>query len=353
MLTKEQIRELREHLEKAQNPLFYYDNDADGLCSFLLLIKYLGRGKGVAVRSYPELNEQYARKAKELNADYVFVLDKPSISKEFVSYVDSLGLPLVWIDHHDINGNNSPEGKNIRVYNPAKNLGKDKSYEPVSYLAYKITGRKEDLWIAVAGCIADHYLPDFSDEFKKTWPDYWGNVKEPFDALFKTEIGKIAMALNFGLKDSTSNIVKLQNFLISCRNPRDIFLESGKNYEFRKKYKEIKEKYNTLLERAKKNVGGKLIFFEYSGDLSISSELANELSYGYKDKYVIVAYKKEGVCNLSIRGENVKTILQSIISKFGGASGGGHDNAVGARMKKDDLEKFKIEFIKEINGKRS
>ena len=44
MLTKKQINEIREHLEKAQNPLFFFDNDPDGLCSFLLLQRYIGRG---------------------------------------------------------------------------------------------------------------------------------------------------------------------------------------------------------------------------------------------------------------------------------------------------------------------
>src|SRR3990167_9586407 len=102
MLSEKQILEIREHLERAQNPLFYYDNDADGLCSFIILRKFIGRGKGVAVRSFPDLNASYARKAAELNADYVFVLDKPVISKEFVKEIDNLGLPLVWIDHHDL-----------------------------------------------------------------------------------------------------------------------------------------------------------------------------------------------------------------------------------------------------------
>ena len=102
MLTEKQIDEIREHLEKAQNPLFYYDNDADGLCSFVLLRRFSGRGKGVAVRSFPELNASYAKKAQELNADYVFVLDKPVLSREFVEEIAKLQLPLVWIDHHDV-----------------------------------------------------------------------------------------------------------------------------------------------------------------------------------------------------------------------------------------------------------
>jgi len=37
-----------------------------------------------------------------LNADCVFVLDKPVLSKEFVEEIDKIGLPLIWIDHHDL-----------------------------------------------------------------------------------------------------------------------------------------------------------------------------------------------------------------------------------------------------------
>jgi len=55
MLNEKQINEIRNHLEKAQNPLFFFDNDNDGLTSFLLLQRYIGRGKGVVIRSFPDL----------------------------------------------------------------------------------------------------------------------------------------------------------------------------------------------------------------------------------------------------------------------------------------------------------
>jgi oligoribonuclease NrnB/cAMP/cGMP phosphodiesterase (DHH superfamily) len=350
MLTEGQGKDIRNHLEKAQNPLFYYDNDTDGLCSYLLLRRFIDRGKGVAVRSFPDLDKGYARKAQELSADYVFVLDKPVISEEFAEEIHGLGLPLVWIDHHDVPGMEICEKyENFFCYNPAKNKGNMKSFEPVTYLSYKITGRKEDMWIAIAGCIADHYLPDFAEEFGKENSEYWGNdIKEPFDALYKTEIGKIAQAMNFGLKDSTTHIVHLQNYLISCKNPSEVFAEVSRNYNFRKKYKDVIGKYSSLLERAKNCVEGRLIFFEYGGDLSISSEVSNELSYYNPDKYVIVAYKKGGVSNLSIRGKNVKELLDKLLKRFENATGGGHENAVGARLMLEDLPKFKEEFRKLI-----
>ena len=40
MLTDAQIQEIRGFLEKAENPLFLFDDDPDGLTSYLLLKKH-------------------------------------------------------------------------------------------------------------------------------------------------------------------------------------------------------------------------------------------------------------------------------------------------------------------------
>ena len=341
MISEKDILDIREHLEKAQNPIFYFDNDADGLCSFLLLRRYIGRGKGVAVRSYPDLNKAYGSKAKELDGDYVFVLDKPVISKEFMDEIHKLQLPMVWIDHHKIpQGWKSEDYEQFYSYNSYDE--KTGAGEPVTYLSYIISGKKDDLWIAVMGCVADHYLPDFSSEFSERWPSFWSNnVKGPFDAYYGTEIGNIARALNFGLKDSTTHIVQMQNFLINCKGPEDVFLETKENHSFREKYQEIRKKYDSLLARAEKHIKDKLIYFEYSGELSISADLSNELSHKYSDKVIAVAYRKASMANISLRGKGVRRILDKIIKQFDSASGGGHENAVGARIKAEDLGKFK------------
>lgn len=357
MLTEEQIDEIRGHLEKARNPIFYYDNDVDGLCSFILLRKFIGRGHGVAIRSYPGLNADYARKASELKADYVFVLDKPILDRGFVEAIDLLGLPFVWIDHHEVQvGKFEKEFGNFHVYNPVRNKGKNKSSEPTTYLCYNIVKRKEDMWIAVAGCVSDRYLPNFSEEFGKNYKEYWGVVKDAFDAYYKTEIGRIAMALSFGLKDSITSVVQMQNFIISCSGPEEVLAEVNSNSSFRHKYLSVKKKYDALVEKAKEDSGDKLIFFEYGGEISISADISNELCYIYPEKYVAVAYRKGGVANVSMRGKNIRAILESVLERLKDATGGGHEDAVGARIKLDDLEKFKEylkeEILKNNNGKK-
>ena len=137
MLTEKQIREIREHLEKAQNPLLFFDNDNDGLISFLLLRRFIDRGRGVAIKSFPELNVSYYRKVSELKPDYVFILDKPVVSADFLEKLKQDNIPVVWIDHHQVE---EPVYGGVNYYNPFLN---DKSNEPVSFLCYKITGRKE------------------------------------------------------------------------------------------------------------------------------------------------------------------------------------------------------------------
>ena len=357
MLDEKQILEIKEHLARAQNPVFYYDNDADGLCTFLLFRRFLGRGYGVAIRSYPDLNATYLKKAEQLKADYIFVLDKPVIAKEFLEEADMMQIPVVWIDHHNMNLDEVMKEfskfKNFHLYNNALSIGGGKNgkieNEPTSYVAYKITNREEDLWIALIGCIADHYMPDFSAEFSKRYPEFWSKeLKKPFDVYYKTEIGRIAVALNFGLKDSISHVVELQNFLISCKNPNEVFLEMETNKTFRAKYDEIRKKYNALLKESKISDSGKMIYLIYSGDLSISADLSNELSYLYPEKYIIVAYRKGVITNLSLRGKNVKKVLEKILKKLENATGGGHDDAVGARIRTEDLDRFIKQFEDEI-----
>ena len=340
MLTEKQVEEIREHLEKAQAPLFFFDNDADGLSSFLLLRRSINRGKGIAIKSFPELNVSYARKIHELNPDYIFVLDKPAVSSGFLEEVKNLNLPLVWIDHHNIP---KPENNDIYYYNPYFN---DKTTEPVSYLCYKIAEKKEDLWIAMVGCIGDGTFPEFSEEFGEKYPELWGNVKTAFQALYTTEIGKISRILGFGLKDRTSKVVAMLKFLSSVKSPYEI-LDEEKAKSILQRFKQINSKYSQLVEKAKKFSKGKLLFFQYGGELSISADIANELIFLYPDKAIVVAYIKGAKANVSLRWkDNIREITLKAIEGLEGATGGGHEHATGAQVQVEDLPKFKENLMK-------
>ncbi|MBM3232065.1 hypothetical protein FJZ21_01660 [Candidatus Pacearchaeota archaeon] len=344
MLSKKQLSEIREHLDKSQNPVFLYDNDVDGLSSYILLRKFTGRGKGVAVKSHPNIDVNYAKRVQELGGDYVFVLDRHSLGRDFVKEIEMLQIPIVWIDHHDVS-NEDFDYSMLHRYNPMKN--KRKTSEPTTYLCYSATKRPEDIWFVMIGCIADHYLPSkkIINNFLEHYSNLWGkNVKKPFEALYSTGIGRLARAMSFGLKDSISHVVELQNFLINCESPYDVEngLESGSAFAL--KYNEISKKYSALLDDAKKNGEEKLIFYNYSGQLSISSDLSNELSYLFPKSYICVCYSSGPITNVSMRGNNVKKILAEILPILDGATGGGHKDAVGARINTLDIDKFRKEL---------
>jgi len=342
MLTEKQIIEIREHLEKAQNPLFFFDNDADGLASFLLLRKHINRGKGVAIKSFPDLNASYARKLYELKPDYVFVLDKPSIAEGFLEEVRSLNLPLVWIDHHNVP---KPEDKELFYYNPYYN---DKTNEPVSYLCYKIT--EKDLWIAMLGCIGDGFFPDFVKEFEEKYPELWGEgIKTAFQALYTTEIGKITRILSFGLKDRTTKVVNMLKFLATAKNPHDV-LDEDKARNILQRFKQVSDKYSRLIEKAKKFAKGNLLFFQYGGELSLSADIANELSFLFPDKVIVVVYIKGVKANVSLRWKkDIRKVTLEAIKDIEGATGGGHEHATGAQVTVEDLPRFKENLTKLVS----
>jgi single-stranded DNA-specific DHH superfamily exonuclease len=352
MLTEKQVEEIKSHLEKAQNPLFLFDNDQDGLCSFLILQRYIKRGKGYPIKVSPEMTGDYFRKVKELHADYIFILDQPEVSQEFFQEVQENNIPTVWIDHHDIQGIKIPDF--VNYYNPVYNKGNEKRFsEPTTALCYQITQQKKDLWLGVVGCVADHHIPDFYDQFKKEYPELAiePTSENAFEILYKSEIGKISRILGFGLKDRMSNVIYMMKMLYNAKNPYEVLNESKENKSLLKRFSIIEEKFNKIIDKAKQEVSENLLLFEYAGDTSMSADIANKLSFLFPDKIIIVIYTKGPRANISGRGEKVRELVLEAISSLEGSTGGGHPNAVGSQINKNHVKEFE-ENIKNILSKK-
>lgn len=341
MLSTKKLREIKNHLDKAQNPLFLYDNDEDGLCAFIILRKYIGEGKGVAIKSYPDLSKDYIRKIKEFESDYVFILDKPVISKEFFEEIQKINIPVVWIDHHQGEMPSFPE--NVFYYNPF--FSKKPSSEPTTYLCYKACSQKSSMWIAVLGSIADRFFPEFYKDFKKQYPELGIDSEDPFKIAYKSELGNVLRILGFSLKDRITHVVRMQNFLIKANSPYDILNESKKNMTMHARYNQINKRFQILLEKAKLvgQASGKILFFKFSGDLSIAADLSNELGFLFPKKIIVVGYISGSKINMSLRGEKVRGFFLKTIEDME-ATGGGHENAVGGKIRTEDFDLFKKKF---------
>ena len=82
MLTEKQYQQIKEELDNCKNPLFFFDDDPDGLSAFLLLYRYLKEGHGFVVKTHPKLDIRSAPKIEQFDADKVFILEKTRLVED-------------------------------------------------------------------------------------------------------------------------------------------------------------------------------------------------------------------------------------------------------------------------------
>ena len=337
MLTNKQLQQIKEELDNSQNPLFFFDDDPDGLCAFLLFYRYKKEGHGFVVKTHPKLDARSAPKIEQYDADKAFVLDIAKLEQDFI---DASKVPVIWVDHHG-----PYERNNVKYFNP-RIIQKDANI-PTTYLCYKVV--EQDLWIAMVGCIADYYLPDFLDEFKKKYPDLLNDKKTVGDLYFKSKVGTLIKIFSFSLKGKTSDVMKNIKILTRIESPYEILnQETAKGKFIFQRYEKINKLYIDLLDSAVKTVGKeKLLVFTYSEDkMSFTGDLANELLYRFPDRIIMVGRKKDDDLRISLRSKNIllPPILEKSLAGLEGY-GGGHEYACGANVKESHFKEF-IERIK-------
>jgi single-stranded DNA-specific DHH superfamily exonuclease len=341
MLSQEKIKIIRDFLENCSNPLFFFDNDQDGLCSYLLLRRKYGKGNGIPVKNSP-MGKEYFRRVSEFNPDMIFILDQPNVDDEFFESVAELNLPVVWIDHHETNLENIPDF--VEYFNPL--YGKSSENVPVTYLCSKIVNDKKELWISVIGCISDKFYPDFYSEFYKMFPDLGVDSKEPFEIFYNSQIGKIARMLGFGLKDRTTNVMKMIRFLIKVKSPSEVLEATKENILLHRRFEKLNVYFEKLFSKAKNvEIENNILFFVYAGETSMSADLSNKLSYLFLDKLICVCYVNGLKVNASLRGINIRERILKLLKDIPNSRGGGHENAVGLQIDKENLDLLKKKLI--------
>ncbi len=336
------IQEIHLILQTALNPLIFFDDDPDGLTSFLLIKKHFNKGKGIPIKSSPKLDKIYLRKIKELSPDLVIVLYKPMITQEFV---DQVNVPIIWIDHH------KPQNiKGVKYFNPL--LKDKKDIRPTSYWCYQLT--KENLWVAMVGIIGDWSQANLK-EFSEKYPDLVLKEKTNEKIIYSTPLGKLVRIFSFILKGKKSEVSKLISILLKIKSPYELLNKETPRAKYILKHVEkMEKKYNVILEEAlnQKQKGKLLIFIYTSKEFSFTSELSNELLSKTKKDIIIVGRKKEKEIILSIRSKNSSPyILPPIIkNSFQGLNGygGGHPHACGAHTTIEDYEQFIENFKKNL-----
>ena len=333
MISDEELAIIRSYLEKAENPVFLYDDDNDGLCSYLLLKQFCGKGKGIIVKARPHVDKFFVNRINEYSPDIVFILDKPIILEEFVEEVH---VPIIWIDHHPVQ-----QIEGVKYFNPLKNNPNGHGMS-TSYWCYKAVGGK--LWLATIGVVSDWVIPEWIDEFKKRYPGLMEDQKTPEKILFETKLGELCKLFSFFTKGKISDVKKNIKLIEKIEDPNEILdgsSDSGK--KLLKNIEKIKKEYDSLLKKILKvKSKDNLLLFTYtSKKYSFTSDLSNELVYRYPNKFIILCREKNGEMKMSLRSNKykVRDILEEALKHVNGY-GGGHFYACGANIPVSDFDKF-------------
>lgn len=342
MLTPQQISFLREELATAKNPLFLFDDDPDGLCSFLLLYRMHREGHGLVMKSLPKVTSLVLQKVEEYHPDKIFILDMPLVEQEFI---DQVKVPLFWLDHHQ-----PVDRQNIHYFNPR--LTQPQLYLPTTYLAYQLSQKPEDLWIAFLGCLGDYHLPDFYPQFRKKYPDLAPDTNDLDQLIYQTPLGRLVRLFSFLLKGKTSEVSKCIKILTRIKTPYELLHQQSPPGKYLyKRFEHVDQKYQELLNKAKKTKAKEpLLIFTYTQQSwSFTSELSSELLHLHPEKLILVARKKSGEMKCSLRSKELP--LPSLIEKalLGlEGYGGGHEFACGANIKEHDWDQFLINLKREL-----
>tara|TARA_Y100000310_G_scaffold291681_1_gene319800 strand:+ start:5215 stop:6246 length:1032 start_codon:yes stop_codon:yes gene_type:complete len=343
MLGEKQYKELKKELDECQRPLFFFDDDPDGLSAFLLFYRYKGEGKGIIVKTHPKLDLTLLPKVEEYNPDKIFILDVAVVEQEFV---DKCKRPVIWVDHHgpsDIN--------NVKYFNPRlKDKGK---HCPTSELCYGAV--KQDQWIAAVGTVADWFYTDSVKKFQKKNPKLIPeDLKKAPDVIYNSRLGTLIRVFSFILKGTTNDAMKYIKVLTRINDPEEILSQTTAQGKFIwKRFVTINELYQRLWKDARQAVGKEtLVPYVYDANvMSFSADISNEMIYRNPDKVVLVARKKNGEVKGSLRC-GTKRVLPPILEKsLMGIEGygGGHEQACGFCVKEEDFYRFIANLKRELD----
>lgn len=324
---------VEEVLRSAKDPIYFYDDDVDGLCSFLLCKKALGEGVGVVVKRAVDREGFFKQKIVEHNPDMVVVLDIPELSQEFID--DAPG--VVWIDHHPPQQRERVTYYNPRIENPDNN-------KSTTQLCYEILDGP--LWLCMVGmvgdwCFDERLVKKFREKNAELLPE---EITDPGTALFASPVGLLAKVFNFCLKGKIKDVKKSVKTLEKIKDPYEILQRTTPEGCFiYKRFEEHQKVYDNLLRLAEKLAkdDDELLVYTYDHTNTYTGELSNELLFKHSDKIIIVARERSGEMRCSLRSTkyNMRNILERALVGIQGR-GGGHEHACGAGIAKEDWKRF-------------
>jgi len=291
----------------------YFHNDADGVCSAVLMLNMLlERGlkpklycTGLDLKDFEKINLHDNCIIVDLAIDQYPIL---------FNYFRKSNVLIV--DHHPISTDLNKIGfihVNPRFEAPNKYI----SASEICWILYKELGDENLEWVARVGATGDNSIEGTNRERKAA------------------EICAAVKALK-----KTKGLISLAKFMSKCKNISEFL----KNEDYLQMRSELINELDKQIALFEISTTGDPIFFQVKSKYSILSTLINR-AFEEHPKKTLIFYRKSGPI-YKISGRSKKYDLGKLFNKAskGIGVGGGHPVAAGAEVR--DFMKFKTEILK-------
>jgi len=338
--------EFLKKIKKNDNVILIFHSDADGICSAAMVKKILPCEPLLINQPMP-VDQNVIAKIQTTVPNKIIFLDlavaqQQDIMKKIGSICD-----ILIIDHH-ISKNVS--NKAITHINPR--FEKPDIYQSASYLTYQICSRIKDisemLWIAGVGIVGDYNIK-FSRDLVADIEKYYDihHIQESF-------IKNVADIIEASRATKVLSPEEIVNVLYKYSTYKE-FQESEEYHKLFQSYQTISNELEAILIDAKKAEKiGNIIFYNLKSKYNIRSPVSTKLGEIYPKKLIVVYQFMYNKVKVSMRAQNsfdVNDILRKATSSFK-VSSGGHKEAGGVILSKDQWDEFKQNLIKIVNKKK-
>jgi single-stranded DNA-specific DHH superfamily exonuclease len=316
--------------------LLFYHQDADGVCSAALMLKFFDFEP--YVREGPHLEQEFIKFIVQKQPNLVLFLDL-SIDQEADCYKHiEQALPdtkFLIIDHHLPDANlNSPQTLHI---NP---MFDQTTYLPTSWIVYQILSnlkKPANIWIAAIGIVGDYAFKECADFLKKCSKSF---PKISFERGAELISAAITMKGTKGAKYALS-------VLIDSKKPDD-FLS---NNQLLKWHTDMESEINRILSDFEKNKEVlpdlKLIIYELKSKYNITSIISSVATKINPGMIILIRKETENGWKISMRvpeWANAADLVKKAVVGIG--IGGGHKRAAGGFV--ENWDEFKKRLITEL-----
>jgi single-stranded DNA-specific DHH superfamily exonuclease len=358
-----------ENIKKSDKIYIYYHNDGDGVISALAMIKVLTKYISIEnIKSSPTLkaDSKINQEVSKNKPDKLIFLDISDTTG--INYKN-----ILQIDHH-------PSGK----YTKGITITPEDGNVACCYLIYTIIKNTKILdikeideikWIIGLGLLSDLLFTKesikFLEEIKKEYKIFSDIViKDEKISRQKISFWRKLLPINpykssylvryINSPFETEKESLMLNILLNCKDPRKIYeskdgklikkMYDKREYEIKRVCKDFERNFKKKKKYSEFEMNDELKVAFYFPDTALTTNsYINALSFNHPEWYVFCfSNLNEKEIRISVRNQESKVDLGKLLGSL--IKGGGHPNAAGGVVSKENLDKFKVDFLNSLKN---